>query len=259
MVSDLLCEIHNKIALLTINRPQKHNAFNNALLTALQSALDEVLADPKVRVIILKANGKHFSAGADLQWMKSMVSLDEQQNLADALVLGKLMYSLYHSPKPIIAMIQGAAFGGGAGLAAACSIAIAADSARFCFSEVKLGLIPAVISPYVVKAIGERIAQMLFMSAEVFDAQRAMSYHLIHHCVKEEALFDFTLQYAEQISHNAPQAVLMSLELARHVSGTAINETLMQYTASLIARKRVSKEGQQGIQAFLNKEIPNWN
>jgi methylglutaconyl-CoA hydratase len=169
------------------------------------------------------------------------------------------MYHLYHSPKPTLAMVQGSAFGGGAGLAAACSIAIASASARFCFSEVTLGLIPAVISPYVVKAIGERNAQMLFMSGEVFDAQRALALNLIQHCVSDEDLSDVTLNYATQISNNAPDAVKQSLQLARYVANKPIDEALVQYTARLIAQKRISAEGQQGLKAFLNKETPNWN
>lgn len=258
-MSDLLYDLQDRIALLTINREQKRNAFDNHLLAEMNARLEETQNNPQVRSIILKANGAHFSAGADLNWMKNMATFTEEENQKDALVLGQLMYKLYHGPKPTIAMIQGSAFGGGAGLAAACSIAIAAPSARFCFSEVKLGLIPAVISPYVVKAIGERNAQMLFMSAEVFDAARALSLGLIQYCVSEEQLFDFTLGYAQQISNNAPEAVKQSLQLAHEVANKTINEELMHYTASLIAQKRTSAEGQQGLNAFLNKEPPNWN
>lgn len=258
-MSDLLTEIQDKICLLTINRVSKHNAFDNILLAQMQKQLDAAIANPEVRVIVLKANGKHFSAGADLAWMQSMAEFSEEENLKDTMVLGNLMYSLNQSPKPTIAMVQGFAFGGGAGLAAACDIAIASASARFCFSEVKLGLIPAVISPYVVKAIGERVAKMLFMSAETFDAARAMSLNLVQHCVPEDELLEFTLKYAKQISNNAPEAVKISKQLAHHVADKKINEELVHYTASLIAHKRVSTEGQQGLKAFLNKETPNWN
>lgn len=258
-MSDLLYDVQNHVGLLTINREQKRNAFDSSLLLEMNSYLEKANNDPQVRVIILKANGAHFSAGADLAWMKSMATYSEEENLQDALVLGRLMFNLHHSAKPTIAMVQGSAFGGGAGLAAACSFAIGATSARFCFSEVKLGLIPAVISPYVVKAIGARNAQMLFTSAEVFDAKKALSLQLIQHCVEEEHLLECTLQYAEQIAHNAPDAVKQSLQLVRDVAGQPINQKLMQYTASLIAKKRVSAEGQQGLNAFLNKESPNWN
>ena len=258
-MSDLLNEIQDQICLLTINRVSKHNAFDNHLLAEMQVQLDSAINNDKVRVIVLKANGKHFCAGADLAWMQSMIGYDEEQNVKDTMVLANLMYSLNQSSKPTIAMIHGSAFGGGAGLAAACDIAIAAHSARFCFSEAKLGLIPAVISPYVVKAIGERAAQMLFMSAEIFDAARALSLNLVQHLVPEDSLLDFTLNYAKQISNNAPQAVTMSKKLVRYVTDKHIDEELVYYTATLIAQKRISAEGQKGLHAFLNKETPNWN
>ena len=211
-----------------------------------------------MRALIIKANGRHFSAGADLAWMQRMAEFSEEENLKDALVLAEVMYTLYQSPKPTIAMVQGAAFGGGAGLVAACDIAIASTSARFCFSEVKLGLIPAVISPYVVKAIGERAAKHLFMTAETIDAAEAKRLQLVQHCVADEELWSFTLNYAEQISQLAPQAVRACKTLVKEVAGQIIDEKLMQQTAALIAKKRISAEGQRGLHAFLNKETPTW-
>lgn len=258
-MSDLLYEIQDHLGVLTLNRVEKHNAFDNHLLAEMQKQLDAAIADPQIRIIVLKANGKHFSAGADLAWMQDMARFSEAENLSDALVLGKLMYTLSQSAKPTLAMVHGSAFGGGAGLAAACDITLAANSARFCFSEVKLGLIPAVISPYVVKAIGERSAKALFMSAEIFDAPKALSLNLVQHCVEAEDLLEFTLNYAQQISHNAPEAVQASKKLATHVANKKIDEELVHYTASLIAQKRVSAEGQQGLSAFLNKKTPIWN
>ena len=258
-MSDLLAETQDFICILTINRVSKHNAFDNQLLAEMHAQLQTAIKNTKVRTIVLKANGKHFSAGADLAWMQSMAGLSEDENVKDTMILGNLMYELHQCPKPTIAMVQGSAFGGGAGLAAACDIVIAADSARFCFSEVKLGLIPAVISPYVVKALGERIAKMLFMSAEVFNASRALAYNLVQHVVAEEDLHAFTLNYANQIGSNAPEAVLISKQLASYVADKKIDEELVYYTASLIAQKRVSAEGQSGLKAFLNKEQPNWN
>lgn len=258
-VNDLLYEVQDHVCYLTINRVNKHNAFDNHLLAEMQTQLNTALDDSNIRVIVLKANGTHFSAGADLGWMQRMADYSAEENLKDTMVLGNLMYSLNQSPKPTIAMIQGSAFGGGAGLAAACDIAIAATTARFCFSEVKLGLIPAVISPYVVKAMGERTAQMLFMSAEIFDAPRAQSLNLVQHCVPEDNLLEFTMEYAKKISLNAPEAVIMSKQLVRYVADKKMDEELVYYTASLIAQKRISAEGQQGLKAFLNKETPNWN
>lgn len=258
-MSNLLFETKNHLCLLTLNRTDKHNAFDNDLLLEMQTHLNTAIADPQVRVIVLKANGKHFSAGADLSWMQAMVHFNEAENLNDAMTLANLMYTLNQSPKPTIAMVHGSAFGGGAGLVAACDIAIAATSARFCFSEVTLGLIPAVISPYVVQAIGERNAKALFMSAELFDATKALTLNLIQHCVLEKDLLEFTLNYAKQISNNAPEAVKASKKLTAYVADKQINEELICYTASLIAQKRVSPEGQHGLNAFLNKKIPNWN
>lgn len=258
-MSDLLCDIQDKTCLLTLNRIDKHNAFDNQLLSEMQKQLDAAINNHEVRVIVLKANGKHFSAGADLSWMQSMVNYSEEQNLKDTMILGNLMYTLNQSPKPTIAMIQGSAFGGGAGLAAACDMAIAGQSARFCFSEVKLGLIPAVISPYVIQAVGARTAQMLFMSAEVFDAERALALNLVQHCVSDDKLLEFTLNYAQQIGNNAPEAVSICKQMVHYVADKTINEELVYYTASLIAQKRISAEGQKGLKAFLNKETPNWN
>jgi methylglutaconyl-CoA hydratase len=177
----LLYKTHQHVATITFNRPEKHNAFDDALLLQLQDYLETAIESTSIRVIVINANGAHFSAGADIAWMKRIANLSEEDNEADALVLAKVMYTLHHSPKPTITQIRGCAYGGGAGIAAASDITIACASARFCFSEVKLGLIPAVISPYVLKAIGERNAKALFMSGEPFDAIRAQELGLVHH------------------------------------------------------------------------------
>ncbi len=253
-MADLLSERHDQTYSITLNRINKQNAFDDHLLHALQLEIDQAIANQAVRVIVLKANGKHFSAGADLNWMQRMINYSEAENIADALKLARVMYSLHHSPKPTIAMVHGAAFGGGAGLVAACDIAIAATTARFCFSEVKLGLIPAIISPYVVKAIGERAAKWLFMSAELVDAHRAQALGLIHHCVDEEKLLSFTLNYAQQLYACKPEAVSQSKQLVNTVCGKPINDMLLVETAQLIAHKRVSVEGQSGLRAFLKKD-----
>ena len=258
-MTTLLSELQGHVHLITLNRVSKHNAFDDCLLNDLQLLLDNVLADPRVRVIVLKANGLHFSAGADLAWMQRMANFSEAENLADAGVLARVMYTLNQSPKPTIAMVQGSAFGGGAGLVAACDIAIAANTARFCFSEVKLGLIPAVISPYVIKAIGEKAATWLFMSAEAFDAHRALELQLVQHCVPDDELLTYTLNYAQRIALLAPNAVRASKALVREITGQPINDELQQITAALIAKQRTSAEGQHGLQAFLNKETPTWD
>lgn len=258
-MSDLLTEQHTNVLIITLNRVDKQNAFDDALLNSLQLILDEAINNPLVRVIILKSNGKHFSAGADLHWMQRMANFSEEENLNDAMGLAYLMRTLHECPKPVIAVVQGAAFGGGAGLAAACDIVIAATTARFCFSEVKLGLIPAVISPYVVKAIGERAAKWLFMSAEIIDAPTAKQLNLVHYCLEEDKLWSFAFDYAHQIASLAPEAVIACKSLVNTVANQPITDDLVAKTASLIAKKRVSPEGQQGLQAFLNKTIPSWN
>ena len=258
-MSDVLSEQQGHVLLVTLNRVKKHNAFDDVLLTDLQLILDKAALDPKVRVIVLKAHGHHFCAGADVTWMQRMAKFSEEENLADAQVLARLMYTLHQHPKPTIAMVQGAAFGGGTGLVAACDLAIASPNARFCFSEVKLGLIPAVISPYVIKAIGERAAKGLFISAETIDAKRALELGLIQHCISEDELLTFTLNYAKQIAQLAPNAVRAAKYLAHQIAGLPITEELGEMTAALIAKRRVSIEGQKGLQAFLNKETPNWD
>lgn len=256
-MSDLIIELKGHIFCMTLNRVEKHNAFDDKLILSMQKALDEAIQNPDVRVILLKSNGKHFSAGADLAWMQRMASFTEAENLADAKQLARLLYTFSESPKPTIAMIQGAAFGGGAGLAAACDIAIAAENARFCFSEVKLGLIPAVISPYVIRAIGERSARWLFMSAETIDASRALQLNLIQQCISEENLLKHTLAYAQQLTELPQKALQDCKSLVSLIAPCAIDDVLQHKTASLIAKKRASVEGQAGLQAFLNKHQRN--
>lgn len=258
-MSDVLIEQQKQMLWITLNRVNQHNAFDDVLLRDLQGHLDDAESNPDVRVVILKANGKHFSAGADLQWMQRMAHYNEEENVADAMVLADVMYRLYQMSKPTIAMVHGSAMGGGVGLVAACDIAIATETARFCFSEVKLGLIPAVISPYVIQAIGERAAMGLFISAEIFDSQRALELKLIQHRVPEEALLSYTLDYAHQIAANAPLAVKDAKKLVRQVAAHPINEALQSLTARWIAQKRVSDEAQRGLHAFLNKTTPTWD
>lgn len=253
-MTDLITEYKNSCCWLTLNRVEKSNAFDDHLINQLIKAIDEAVDNPEVRAIVLKANGKHFSAGADLAWMQRMALYSEEENFTDACELAQLMYRLHHSPKPCIAMIQGAAFGGGAGMAAACDIAIAADNAIFCFSEVKLGLIPAVISPYVIKAIGERASKALFITAETFNAEQAKQLGLVQHTVELDSLESFTEKYVEAIIKNAPIAVCEARRLVDKVANRQIDKELIEETALLIARKRVSEEGQDCLQAFLNKK-----
>lgn len=257
-MSDLITEQQGKLFLITMNRVEKHNAFDDSMLAHLQLIIEDARDNPSVGVIIIMANGPHFSAGADVSWMQRMADYNEKENISDAMILAQMMRSLHMCTKPTIAMVQGAAYGGGAGIAAACDIVVAADTAKFCFSEVKFGLIPAVISPYVIKAIGERAACELFMTAQVFSARRAHELNLVQHCVPENDLLTFTLNLAEKIIQNAPLAVRASKALVQQVAGRPIDEDMLTKTATLIAQKRVSAEGQHGLKAFLSKKTPHW-
>lgn len=257
-MSDLYCELRDKVLTLSLNRVKKHNAFDDVLLKSLLEAINEAIHNPEVRVIVIRANGQHFCAGADLAWMKRMAQYTEAENLEDARLLARVMHTIYSSPKPTIASVQGAAFGGGAGIVAACDIAIATESAQFRFSEVKLGLIPATISPYVIKSIGERATLALFLSTDTFSARRALDLNLVHHLVQDEAIQPFTEKYAHKLSLLPPLALAECKTLVRKISQDPLDEALIEYSAQSIAKRRVSPEAQEGLRAFLQKEKPNW-
>ena len=245
-------------ATLTLNRPELHNAFDDALIAELTAALRQLEADPAVRVVILAANGKSFSAGADLNWMRRMADYSDAENLADSRALAELMATLNHLSKPTIALVQGAAYGGGVGLVACCDIAIATPRASFCLSEVKLGLIPAVISPYVVAAIGERACRRYFLSAERFDAAEAMRLGLVHEIVEEEALRGSAARFCTALLENGPAALSAAKELIFHVARQPLGAELQETTARSIAGIRASQEGREGLSAFLAKRKPYW-
>lgn len=258
-MNELLSEIQNNVFIITLNRVLKHNAFDDKLLEILLKTLVEAIENPDIRIIMLRANGQHFSAGADAAWMQRMAQFTEEENLADALVLARVMQTIYQSPKPTLAVVQGAAMGGGAGLVAACDIAIASESARFCFSEVKLGLIPAIISPYVVNAIGAKASKWLFTSAETINAPQAHALQLVQHVIADDKLMAFATDYAARLVKLAPQAMQESKQLVNRLSPVVIDDKLIYETAHLIAKKRVSAEGQKGLNAFLNKTSPIWS
>lgn len=258
-MSHLLTEIKAGVATLTLNRPDVHNAFDDALIENIINALNDVESNPDVRVVVLTSNGKHFSAGADLAWMKRMAELDEAQNREDAQALAELMYKLNNLSKPTVALVNGAAYGGAVGLIACCDMAIATERSRFCLSEVKIGLSPAVISPFVVRAIGERQARRFFLSAEVFDAQQAERFELVHQLVENE---DELNTAGEELIHallqNSPKAVGKTKELIQTVGGAPLDLSTRDYTVNLIASIRVSEEGQEGLGSFLEKRKPKW-
>lgn len=248
---DLISELKDNIFIITLNRLSKHNAFDNHLLQALLTTITEAINNPKARVILLKANGKYFSAGADLHLMQKMVDSNFKDNVNDALILAKVLYLIYNSPKPTIAMVQGSAFGGGLGLIAASDIVIATHDLKFCFSEVKLGLIPAVISPYVIKVMGEKSARWLFLSADTINSEQAKNLHLIQYLVEKDNLWPFSLGYAQRIASLPPEAVQDCKKLITQIAGQPINDQLMNDTAILLAEKRISPEGQAGLKNFL--------
>lgn len=245
-------------ATLTLNRPELHNAFDDLLIAELTAALRQLAANPAVRVVILAANGKSFSAGADLNWMRRMADYSDAENLADSRALAELMATLNHLSKPTIALVQGAAYGGGVGLVACCDIVIATPRASFCLSEVKLGLIPAVISPYVVAAIGERAARRYVLTAERFDAAEALRLGLVHEIVEEEALRGSAARFCTALLENSPAAISAAKELIFHVGRQPLGPELREETARRIAAIRASDQGREGLGAFLEKRKPSW-
>ena len=247
------------VARLRLNRPQLHNAFDATLIAALTGALDSVAADPDVRVVVVEGEGASFSAGADLNWMRGMAAASEEENRRDSLALARLMRALDECPKPTIARVQGAAFGGGVGLVACCDIAIATANAKFGLTEAKLGLLPAVISPYVIEAIGPRQARRWFATAELFDAATAYRIGLLHEVVDDEAALDAAVERQIDLLLKAgPVAAAGAKSLVRRVAARVDRDGLDADNAALIAALRVSPEGQEGLTAFLDKRAPAW-
>lgn len=244
------------VARLTLNRPDVHNAFDDVMIGELIAALTQAADDENARVLVLQSAGKNFSAGADLNWMRSMADKDYQQNIDDAGELSLLMQRLDELPKPTIALVQGAAFGGAVGLAACCDMVLAQPKTSFCLSEVKIGLIPAVISPYVVKAIGERQARRYMLTAERFFADDALQLGLVHRIVDD---FEGALnEWLEALLNNSPQALGACKQLIANVGSRPVDDRVRRHTIEAIAEIRVSAEGQEGLNAFLQKRPAAW-
>ena len=249
----------NGVARITLTRAEVHNAFIEALIAELTAALEGAAHDPRVRVVVLAAQGRSFSAGADLNWMKAMAVYSESENVEDSLRLATLMRTLDELQKPTIARINGHVFGGGVGLVACCDIAVAVEGARFALSEVKLGLIPAVISPYVIAAIGERHARRFFLTAEAMTAETAQRIGLVHEMAEAQELDNAVEREITLLLQGGPAAQGMAKRLVRTVAREeSRRDALHHYTAELIAKTRVSPEGQEGLAAFLEKRKPNW-
>lgn len=249
-------EIARGVATVTLNRPERHNAFDEELIEALIATLQRIEGDDAARILLLRASGKSFSAGADLDWMRRMAAYDEAENLADAKRLALLLQLLNFMPKPTIAAVQGAALGGGVGLVAACDIVVASPVAIFGLTEVRIGLIPAVISPYVVQAIGERAARRYFLTGERFDAATALALGLVTEVAED--LSAATAGFIESLEAGAPEAQAATKKLIRRVGRGPINSAMIDDTAERIARMRAHPEAREGIAAFFEKRKPNW-
>lgn len=260
MTDSILSERRGAVAWLSLNRPRIHNAFDDNLIAALTAALEQADADPEVHAVVLTGVGSCFSAGADLNWMRGMAAASEQENRDDSLRLARLMRTLQFLSKPTIARVNGSAYGGGVGLVACCDIAIGVDGAKFALSEVKLGLVPAVISPYVMAAIGLRQARRLFITGEVFDAATAARIGLLHAVAAPDELDEAIQRQLYFLAKAGPQARREAKQLALRIGGVEPGQAERTdiANAELIARLRVSEEGQHGLAAFLDKRAPSW-
>lgn len=246
------------VVFVTINRPQKKNAFDAATIAALYEAFETLQGADRVRVVFIRGAGGTFSAGADLNWMRDAADWSESDNRDDAMGLAKMLKALHDVPALTVALVEGAAMGGGAGIVAACDMAVAVEGTRFAFSEVKLGLIPATIAPYVIEAVGARRARQLFLTANIFDADYAAHAGLIDMVLPEGSVDEFISMLTDSLSANAPGAMGDAKRLVNDVAGEEIDNRLLEETAKRIARARISAEGQEGVRAFLDKRAPSW-
>jgi len=256
----VLCEVNEQgIATVTLNNPDKHNAFDDEIIKQLTNIFNDISQRDDISIMVLASNGKSFSAGADLGWMKRMAGYTYENNLKDANALADMLKALNFLPQTTIAKIQGAAFGGAVGLASCCDIVIASTKASFCLSEVKLGLIPATISPYVVDAIGLKASRRYFQTAERFFADKAQQLGLVDELVQPEDLANKVNAMIDILLANGTQARRQAKKLSQDVAFQSINDSLLADTSERIAAIRVSDEGQEGLSAFFEKRSPNWN
>lgn len=255
----IIIEKTGQIALLTLNRPEKRNAMNGRLIAEFLIAIKQLAVDPSIRVVIIHGNGEHFCAGGDIHWMHAVTSDSDLKNQADAHVLADLLYQLYHFPRPIIGLAHGATMGGGIGILSVCDIVIASKMAHFAFSEVKLGLTPSTISPYVIAAIGARRAQYYFLTGDVFHADEAYNIGLVHQLTEEKALFSTAATIAKRLLLNGPNALTTVKSLIRQLANEKITPILSEQSAMHLAQLRASPEAQEGLKAFMEKRIPKWS
>ena len=254
----LTVTITDRIGHVTLNRPDLRNAFNEQSIAELALAFDELGRNELVRAIVLGATGAAFCAGADLNWMKKMAGYSDSENRADAMRLADMLRTIYTCPKPVVAKVQGDCYAGGMGLVAACDVVVSVDTANFCLSEVKLGLIPATISPYVIKAMGEQAARRYFLTAERFDAKEAHRIGFAHEIVPAADLDTKVAGIVQALANNSPNAVREAKKLVREIAGEPVTEALLEDTANRIAGIRASLEGREGVASFLEKRRPSW-
>ena len=253
---DIRCE--SLLATVTLNRPDVRNAFNDEVIAEMTAAFRDLGQREDVRCIVLEAKGPAFCAGADLNWMRSIAGYTREENLADAGALAEMMRVIYACPKPTIARIQGDVYAGGTGLVAVCDIAVSVDTAQYCLSEVKLGLIPATISPYVIRAMGARAAHRYILTAERFTAAEALRIGFVHEVVASDALDAAVALLAKTLVNAGPAAVKACKQLVQDVAGCEISPKLIARTVQGIADIRSSDEGKEGVQSFLQKRKPTW-
>ena len=249
---------HGPVSKVTLNRPEVRNAFNDEVITELTQAFTELGKSSLVRVIVLAAQGPAFCAGADLNWMRRMADYTQAENLTDAATMAEMLRVIYTCPKPTIARIQGDVYAGGIGLVAACDMAVSVDSANFCLSEVKLGLCPSTISPYVIRAMGARAAHRYFLTAERFSAVEAHRIGFVHEVVSADQLDVMVDELVKALLSAGPNAVRVGKTLLHDVAGRDIDTPLIAHTVAGIANIRASAEGKEGVQSFLQKRKPNW-
>jgi methylglutaconyl-CoA hydratase len=254
----LQLNMQGSVATLVLNRPEVRNAFNDEVIAELTQAFTDLGRRGDVRCIVLAAEGVAFCAGADLNWMKRMADYTREENVADAGALAEMLRVVYTCPKPTIAKVQGDVYAGGTGLVAACDIAVSVDTAGYCLSEVKLGLIPATISPYVIRAMGARAAHRYFLTAERFSAAEALRIGFVHEVVPAAGLDAKVAELAKALVSAGPQAVRLCKQLVQDVAEQEITPALIKATVEGIADIRVSPEGREGVQSFLQKRKPNW-
>lgn len=259
MYQSILTEVDAGVGIVTLNRQERHNAFDDILIHELIDAVAAMEADDAVRVLVISSTGKSFSAGADLNWMKRAAAYSPEETMTDARALAEMLRALAQMSKPTLARVQGSAFGGGVGLVAACDIAITTFDAQFSFPEVKLGIIPSVISPHVISAIGERYARRYMLTAERFSASEAYRIGLVHEIVADEAALDDAIdEIVQALLKNAPGAIGECKDLINAVAGRPVSEALIEDTARRIASIRASDEAKEGMSAFLEKRKPSW-